>query len=118
MYLTLRNFTLHPNRSPKAVYNATESPSLSPTTAAPTWANPSMTPSTFPSANPSFNSTGNVHVNYYAVSLNILPEEGLRSLTPYDDGYVPNIDFQLSGSGGFATSGRDEDVAALFEGTY
>jgi hypothetical protein len=112
----LANLYLHFNRSPKAVYNATKSPTTSPTTPAPTWENPSMTPSAYPSANPSFKSTGNVYVNYYAVVLDVLPEEGLRSLTPYDSGYVPNIDFQLSGSGGFATSGRDENVAALFEG--
>merc|ERR1712038_839416 len=56
-----------------------------------------------------------LHVSYYAVSLNSLPDEGLGSLTPYDTEYVENIDFS-PGSGSFAGSGRENDVAALFEG--
>ena len=72
-------------------------------------------PSPSPSINPTFFSTGNVHVNYYDVNLDTLPEEGLKSLTPYSDGYVENIDFVLTPSG-FATSGRKRYVAALFSG--
>jgi len=76
---------------------------------------PSSTPSTIPTTKPSFLSSGNVHVNYYDIALDTLPEGGLKSLTPYADGYVQNIDFQL-GSSGFATSGKSVEVAALFSG--
>ena len=76
---------------------------------------PSSNPSTFPSINPSFFSSGNVHVNYYDIALDTLPDEGLKSLTPYSNGYVENIDFQLESSG-FATSGKSVEVAALFSG--
>ena len=54
-------------------------------------------------------------MNYYDIALDTLPDEGLKSLTPYTDGYVQNIDFQLQSSG-FATSGKSEEVAALFSG--
>lgn len=70
---------------------------------------------TFP---PTFSPTPSpekLHVSYYAVSLTSLPEEGLSSLTPYDTEYVGNIDFS-PGSGTFAGSGLENDVAALFEG--
>merc|ERR1712038_86552 len=74
-----------------------------------------INPSEFVRKAPPRLSSGNVYVNYYDVALETLPEEGLKSLTPYSDGYVPNIDFQLD-FGGFATSGISEDVAALFSG--
>merc|ERR1712038_1566790 len=106
-----------PTKSPTTapISTLTSKPSTNPTLE-PSVEFPSSNPSTLPSANPSFASSGNVHVNYYAVSLEVLPDAGLKSLTPYDDGYVENIDFQLTGSGGFATSGKRENVAALFEG--
>ena len=79
--------------------------------------NPSSNPSSKLSANPSFVNIGNVYVNWYDVSLNALPEEGLKSLQSYDDGYVPNIDFRLSSSDDtFSTSGKRDHFAGLFEG--
>ena len=105
--------TQAPTKAP-TVPVVTAVPSLNPTLE-PSVDFPSSSPSVSPSANPSFLSSGNVHVSYYDVSLEFLPDEGLKSLTPYTAGYVENIDFQL-GSGGFATSGRDENVAALFDG--
>eukprot|EP00559_Dactyliosolen_fragilissimus_P002113 CAMPEP_0184871582 /NCGR_PEP_ID=MMETSP0580-20130426/40802_1 /TAXON_ID=1118495 /ORGANISM="Dactyliosolen fragilissimus" /LENGTH=1122 /DNA_ID=CAMNT_0027374259 /DNA_START=125 /DNA_END=3490 /DNA_ORIENTATION=- len=95
--------------------NPTNSPTKEPTVPSPT-----LEPSPFPSSNPStssptFQSSGNVHVKYYSVSLDTLPLDGLKSLTSYSEGYVENIDFELTSSG-FATSGKDANVAALFEG--
>ena len=105
--------TQAPTKAP-TVPVVTDVPSLNPTLE-PSVDFPSSSPSVSPSAKPSFLSSGNVHVSYYDVSLEFLPDEGLKSLTPYTAGYVENIDFQL-GSGGFANSGRGENVAALFDG--
>jgi len=70
-----------------------------------------------PTSSPT-NTPDNIHVNYYEVSLNALPAEGLKSLVPYANGYVQDINF-LPGSGeDFATSGRANNVAALFVGYW
>ena len=91
---------------------------------------PQLTPSTTPTSGltslsssppstyPTFVSSGNVHVKYYEfIGQTSLPADGLKSLTPYADSYVRNIDFR-PGSGTFATSGRKDNVAALFEGEF
>ena len=77
---------------------------------------PSYSLSSTPSTYPSLVSSRNVHVKYYAfISQTSLPADGLKSLIPYAEDYVKNIDFR-SGSGAFATSGKEDNVAALFEG--
>ena len=79
---------------------------------------PSSSLSSTPSMNPTFVSSGNVHVNYYEfIGQTSLPADGLKSLTPYAESHVKNIDFR-PGSGTFATSGREDNVAALFEGEF
>jgi len=89
-----------------------------PTAPTPTAPTPTAPTPTAPTPTPPTPTTpvGNVHVKYYEfVDKTSLPAEGLKSLTPYAEDFVENIDFQ-SGSGTFASSGRENDVAALFEG--
>ena len=69
-------------------------------------------PTNSPTATPE-----NIHVKYYEFTDTSLPADGLKSLTPYAEDYVKNIDFR-PGSGAFATSGRQNNVAALFEGEF
>ena len=71
-----------------------------------------LAPTNSPTATPK-----NIHVKYYVFTETSLPAEGLKSLTPYAEDYVSNIDFR-PGSGVFATSGRENNVAALFEGKF
>ena len=101
------------NTPPSALPSASPSamPSLYPST------DPSYSLSFSPSMHPSFvSSAGNVNVKYYEFAEQTsLPTEGLKSLIPYAEDYVKNIDFQ-PGSGTFASSGRENNVAALFEG--
>ena len=115
--------TSNPSSSPSN--NPTSVPSLKPSDTPTRLSSiyPSMDPSyslSFnPSTYPSFVSpAGNVHVKYYEfLDQSSLPVEGLKSLIPYADDYVRNIDFQ-AGSGAFASSRRENNVAALFEGEF
>jgi hypothetical protein len=57
-----------------------------------------------------------VSIKYFeADGWNSLPAAGLSSLTPYATDATTRIDYQKS-AGNFASSGRDDNVAALFEG--
>lgn len=57
-----------------------------------------------------------VSVKYYDASgWRNLPAAGLSSLTPYKTGTTHSINYD-AGGGTFATSGRSDDVGALFEG--
>ena len=63
--------------------------------------------------NPTFTEPG-INVDYYAVAgLSFLPDFDV--LTPYSSDVVSNINF-ASTEGNFITSGRSEDVAAVFTG--
>ncbi|MGD1917054.1 MAG: S8 family serine peptidase [Phycisphaerales bacterium] len=63
--------------------------------------------------NPGFTQPGS-DVDYYALSaLSELPD--FDTLTPYDSDVVDNIDFESTG-GEFITSGRADDVGAVFTG--
>ena len=57
-----------------------------------------------------------VSIKYFdANNWNSLPAGGLSSLTPYDTGKTTRIDYDAT-SGEFASSGKTDHVAALFEG--
>ena len=73
----------------------------------------SITPS--PTAAPSTAPISKLKVSYYAVEWNSLPTEGFSSFTPFKTDIIPTIDYR-AGNGAFATSGRSDYVAALFEG--
>ena len=56
----------------------------------------------------------NVHVKYYAVDITSLGQEGLSSFDHYETDSLRDINFRAR-NGAFATSGRRDYVAALFE---
>ncbi len=57
-----------------------------------------------------------IQISYYdAPGWNNLPAAGLASLTPYDTGTTYKIDYRDT-DGNFAGSGRDDNIAALFQG--
>jgi hypothetical protein len=102
--------SLSPSTAPSVIPSS--SPSEMPSMA------PSMTPSTAPSVIPSSSPSQEPFFSikyFYADNWDTLPAEGLSSLTPYASDNTTHIDYPLT-SDEFASSGRTDNVAALFEG--
>lgn len=96
---------------------ASFNPSTQPSTQPATSSNPSSQPSI--TASPTATVLPKVMVKYYIISeiepWSQLPMDGLESLDHYAEDWVKSIDIR-SGTGDFATSGRENYVAALFQG--
>ena len=73
---------------------------------------------TFAPTNSPTTTPQNIHVKYYDFTETSLPVEGLKSLIPYAEDYVSNINFRPGSGAFFATSGKGNNVAALFEGEF
>ena len=68
-----------------------------------------------PTPLPTLSPVARLAVSYYSVTWSSLPSGGFGLLTPYKTDIVPTINYR-NGGGNFATSGRTDNVAALFEG--